>query len=262
VGVTPDASIAERFNDLLQHENPRESLFQSFLEKYPEFLLTPFLLNHHVHGSALISQFRLGTTLTADFAYLTKSSIKWRLVLVEIERPNIDLFLSNNDQITPTAAFNKRIAQIHEWMSEVRRNSGPIFRALDSLRRPAEKNAIDVRYLLIVGRSAQSFKNQRYADRLLDLGGNDLQISTFDSLSRHYSSGQAEKKNILALRKGIVHFKYLHVPPSQMLAHMYPHELSLTVPQANRLRSWGYDIPAWKSGRLLSINGKKASQRD
>ena len=260
MGRMPEKPITElvnRYQALLDRRDVGEGVFQAFLEEHPEFLVTPFLLNHDLHFSALISQYRLSTSFTADFAYLTKSSIQWRLVLVEIERPDISLFLSRAEQVTPTSEFGKRIAQVHEWKDEIGRSRDTLFRSLDSLRRPLERNALDVRYLLVIGRSVEPFQNQRQADRLVHIAGEDVQVSTFDSLLRHYVSGRAERKNVLSLKKGIVHFKHLHVPPTSMFAHLYPHELSITVPQASRLRSWGYDIPAWQSGNLLGISGKK-----
>jgi hypothetical protein len=255
--VTPPSELNESFQSLLGRRGVPEGAFQSFLEQHPEFLITPFLLNHHLHFSALISQLRLSTRLTADFAYLTKSSIQWRLVLVEIERPDIRLFLSGSDQVNVTSEFSKRIAQIHEWKDEIRRSQGALSVALGPLMRPLERNAIDVRYLLIIGRSEEQLQNQRHADRLIHVAGEDVQVSTFDSLLRHYMSERAERWNILSIRKGVVHFKHLHIPPPSMFAYLHPHELSLTLPQTNKLRSWGYDLSAWQSGRLLGFNGKK-----
>lgn len=77
--------------------------------------MEPFLLNHQLHFGAVISQFRIDTTLTADFCYLTKSTGNWWLVLVEVERPDIPLFRNNKLQLTPTAEFSERFAQIQAW---------------------------------------------------------------------------------------------------------------------------------------------------
>ena len=81
-----------------------------------------------VHFNAVISQFRLNTSLTADFCYLTKSSTTWNLVLVELEPPTVPLFLEGKRQVTQTAEFTQRLAQIQTWRDAVAAQDREIIR--------------------------------------------------------------------------------------------------------------------------------------
>lgn len=79
--------LIERFRSALEDDSLNENDIQRFLEENSELISTPFLLNHHLHFNVLISKFKISDGLISDFAYLTKSSDFWDLVLVEIEDP-------------------------------------------------------------------------------------------------------------------------------------------------------------------------------
>ena len=64
-----------------------ENTMQDFLEMHTPFIPTPFMQNHGLHFNSFISKFPVGPWFT-DFAYLTKSTVEWYLVLMEIESPH------------------------------------------------------------------------------------------------------------------------------------------------------------------------------
>src|ERR1019366_4096133 len=206
-GNAPSKALAKKFEALIATGRP-EREYQKFLEEHPEFLLLPFLLNHQLHFEAIVSQFRLNTGLTADFCYLTKSTAEWWLVLVELERPNIQLFKKNKLQLTPTDQFSTRLAQIHTWKDEAMARSEEIMRQVEVIRHPLEYNRVTFKYVLVIGRDQPDRKAEVNA-RIVQLGGADTRILTFDSLLRHYRSGYGEPCNIITLNKGKVRFKYL-----------------------------------------------------
>ena len=74
--------LIEKFKIFLDNEKNLENDIQKFLEKNTELIPLPFIENHGLHFNLVISKFKLGNEYITDFAYLTKSSIKWLLVLI------------------------------------------------------------------------------------------------------------------------------------------------------------------------------------
>jgi hypothetical protein len=251
----PDDALLAKFDVLLQDHPRDERRFQTFFEDHPEFLHTPFLLNHGLHCDALLSQFRLRTDLTTDFAYLTKSSNVWWLVLVEIEPPSLPLF-TRATAVQPTAEMTKRLAQIDDWELAFKESKSSVLESLGPLLRPLTDNQVDLRRVLICGRSEEPLADHRARNRLNSLGGPDVSILTYDSLRRSYLRGRNELKNVLSIRKGRFHFKRLHIEPPLMFAYMSPHELRLSKADKAKLKAWDYQIDAWETGQLLKVNEK------
>jgi hypothetical protein len=196
---TPVDNSVRDFETLLERDDVTEQNCQDFLENNTEFLYTPFLLNHWVHFGSIISKFPLDTSLVTDFAYLTKSSDIWHLVLVELEHPYKRLFRRANGNILPTAELTAAIAQIHSWQDFIRRNSNEVLRRLNRFRVPLEDNPVRFKYFLVIGRSDEKDDIQEMRDRLVSLGNEDFLISTYDSLIHAYQEGPKLKKNILRL---------------------------------------------------------------
>lgn len=151
-GVKPRPRLIDEFKKLISKNGLHEGRYQEFLEEHPEFLMQPFLLNHQLHFDAIISQFRLNTDITADFCYLTKSTCTWWVVLIEIERPEIPLFLSKKKRLIQTAEFTERLAQIQEWKDAVSESRDQIIARVESMRRPLGYNPVYFKYVLIIGR--------------------------------------------------------------------------------------------------------------
>jgi len=149
--IYPRQNVERKFELLLGRPQTRESNLQVFLEDHAEFLLTPFLLNHGLHFDAVISKLPLGHGLITDFAYLTKSSPMWRLVLVELEGHNVPFFRTDRRTLVPTAEFTGRISQIDSWRDAVGRHKDEILHRLDPLRRPLGRNYVEVCYFLVLG---------------------------------------------------------------------------------------------------------------
>lgn len=249
-----DKALLDEFDKLIDDPKTSEHLLQQFVEENPQFLHTPHLLNHGLYCDALISQFRLNTSLTADIAYLTKSSNIWRLVLVELEPASLRIF-RRDDQATPSAEFTKRKTQIDEWRLAIKESEPEIRRTLFPIMK-GHHNPIEFYYVLVIGRSSEPFTNPKWRDRMTQISGNNCQILTWDSLRRAYVAGRSEQKNVLSINKGRFSFKRLLVEPPYMFSFMESHELDISDDQENLLKQWGYDIDAWKEGRPLKVNDK------
>ncbi len=244
--------MARQFEDLISTNGVKESSYQKFLEDHPEFLVEPFLLNHQLHFGAVISQFRLDTTLTADFCYLTKSTGNWWLVLIEIERPDIPLFRNNKLQLTPTAEFSERFAQIQAWRDAAADRPQEIIRQVSAIRKPLEDGPVEFKYVLVIGRDPTK-QSKAIRDRFNQMNGTDLRILTFDTLLRNYKEGRGRACNVLTLNKGKIRFKNLHLKPKNMLAYVPSTDLLLSAQDKHRLRRWGISVNAWERGEPESF---------
>ncbi|WP_161605169.1 Shedu immune nuclease family protein [Myxococcus xanthus] len=240
-----------------------EPKLQEFLEKNPLFIPQIRLLNHGLHLECMISQFPLGTELKTDFVYITKSSVRWEVVLIEIERPDKKLFTKNRDQVTPTAELTSAQAQIDTWDDFIKKNRNEVIRKLKPLLIPIgmEENEITFRFILIIGRSDQLKGDQARKDRWASYSNNARELMTFDSMLRYYVRQEKhlpklKKPNILSLKKRRFSLKYMHHLPFGLFSHLGPDRLKIKDRQRERLINAGYEISAWENGELLSINGK------
>ncbi|MCS3616701.1 hypothetical protein GGP54_003171 [Salinibacter ruber] len=134
----------------------------------------------------------LGNDRKPDFMFLRKDSTSWSPVLVEIEDPNKDIYLS--DKVKERSEFTEARAQIKQWKSWFDRSENEeIFKKryirLHSPR--AMDLKIDPQYILIYGRRSE-FENDRdvkeHRRTLLDRY--DSELMSYDRLypSMHYGS--------------------------------------------------------------------------
>ncbi|WP_062296647.1 Shedu immune nuclease family protein [Nostoc piscinale] len=190
------SDIAIEFQELLNRNDVTEQNCQDFIEKNTELFYTPFLLNHHIHFSSIISKFPLDTSLVTDFVYLTKSSDFWYVVLVELEHPHKELFRNDQNKIVPTSAMTEAMSQIHSWQEFIAKNKNEILRRLNPLiiPIPLRHNPIFFKYLLVIGRNEQKSVNQGMRDRLASLCNDDILICTYDSLITYYKHSPKFKK--------------------------------------------------------------------
>jgi Shedu protein SduA, C-terminal len=251
-----NSRLANRFEQMIE-QGLEEGNYQKFLEEHPEFLPLPFLLNHQLHFGLIISQFRLNTSLTADFCYLTKSSYRWNIVLVELERPDIPLFTQNKKQLTPSAEFTSRRSQVDTWMDSVQEAKEEVLAQLAVLRQPLAQNDVRFKYVLIIGRGG-SEPRPDIARRLSLYEARDLRIMTFDSLLRHYRGGFGTTSCIISLSKKKIQFKHLHAMPGNLLDYVRPNDILLTEANKRRLRGWSFSVKDWEAGSRVAVNKRIA----
>ncbi|WP_414574631.1 Shedu immune nuclease family protein [Anabaena sp. CCY 9402-a] len=257
------SDITIEFQELLNRDDVTEQNCQDFLEKNTELFYTPFLLNHQVHLSSIISKFPLDTSLVTDFVYLTKSSDFWYVVLVELEHPNKALFRNDKNKIVSTSEMTEAMSQIYSWQEFIAKNKNEVLRRLNPLLIPIQlrANPIFFKYLLVIGRSEQKSVNQGMRDRLANLCNDDIHICTYDSLISYYKHSPRLKKNVLKLSKNYFEIKYLHQEEPLLFDCLLPEILKITPEQKSLLISRGYDIEDWEKGKLLSYNGKMTSEK-
>ncbi len=262
---TLDKNLITRFEELLAAPPPggrqKEQVIQDFLEENTELIPTPNRLNHHLHFGAIVSKFPLGTELTTDYIYITKSSDVWRITLVELEIPEKSIFNSDTKKTNTSAEFNAALNQVRSWKLFIEENKSEVIRRLEPLLRPLgmRGNPIEFHYELIIGRSQNknlSDARKRHFRNLINETG--INILTYDTLLDWYKNDQRFKKNILRLSGSQYSFKYMHFLPNQILSYVGPDFLALTQDQQENLRQFGYEIDKWNNGDLLTYNIKYA----
>ncbi|WP_422344964.1 Shedu anti-phage system protein SduA domain-containing protein [Parasphingorhabdus sp.] len=256
--VEPIEDTACAFEDLLNDGSKNENDLQRFLEEHSEFLVTPWLLNHQLHMNCVITKFPVGDR-TADFAYLTKSSDKWCLVLVEIERADKCLFNRSSKHVGMSAVFNEALAQTSVWREYWDENKNTVRERLRPLLVPLgmARNKLELRRVLVIGRSQEKDSNEDRRQRIAAIEKDQqIEILTFDTLLRHYRNGRGEKRCILSPRSSGYSIKHMDGQPEHLFAYVYPEHLDVPPIFETQLKAAGFQMDAWRNNELLIYNGK------
>jgi hypothetical protein len=260
-----DETLISNFLKVLSDQPPprrqKEQVVQDFLEQHTELIPTTNLLNHHLHFQSVVSKFPLGTELTTDYVYITKSSDVWRITLVELEAPNKSIFTSDTKKTITSAQFNAALNQIRSWKHYIDDNKSEVIRRLDPLLQPINmrRNPIEFHYQLIIGRSEDknlSVERKKNFRGLMKEAGID--IYTYDQLIDWYRTDLRYKKLVLRLTGQQYAFKHMHFEPTQILSYVGPDRLSLSAIELERLKAAGYEMDKWSKGDLLTYNEKFA----
>lgn len=258
-----DAALVAAFKNVLNNPPPagrqKEQVVQDYLEQHTELVPTPNRLNHHLHFQSVVSKFPLGTELTTDYLYITKSSDTWRITLVELESPDKSIFTADTRKTTTSAEFNAALNQVRSWKHFLADNKDEVLRRLEPLLRPVNMrcNPVEFHYQLIIGRSVDKNltpERKKHIRGLID--ETKIQIMTFDQIIDWYTNDQKYKKLIIKLAANQFAFKYMHFLPSQILSYVGPDRLFLSQEEINLLKADGYEMDKWSKGELLTYNSK------
>lgn len=251
-------SVAKGFEDLLAKPGPHENEIQAYLEEHTALMLTPGLLNHLLHLNCVISKFPFGERI-ADYAYLTKSSNEWKLVLVELEDSHKQLFKPSSPHEGFSASMNDAIAQVDVWRDHWRDHSKAVIETLEPLLVPPvmRRNTMTLECVLIIGRSVEIEHNEARRKRLATLRADKgIQVMTYDTLLRAYRAARENPKGVL--RKVLKGYRLQSAEglPTSMFSYILPEHLSLAPAADAALRAAGYQIDAWLQNRPLALNEK------
>jgi len=235
-------------------KSKNENEIQKFLEKHTELIPLPFILNHRLHMNAVISKFRIAEHLVADFAFLTKCSDFWHLVLVELEASNKRIFTKAGQKIVFHNEFNKAYDQILSWRSYILDYQNFVKQKISCLLMPPKMgiNPIRFKYVLLIGRNKEkntSTKSKLFAQKNSD----DIRVMTYDSLISNYNSEYSAQKIILAHHGEGFKIKTLTDVDTYMFAYLGPDHLHITKTDKAKLIKRNYDISSWERGELLVI---------
>ena len=249
----------QNFLNILNNSK-NENEIQRYLEKNPYLLPVTFVLNHGIHFGSYISKLSIGTGFITDFAYITKSSIEWRIVLIEIEDSKKKFFNKNG---TPTSDFIQARDQVLEWKSYMEsKGKGYVLEALDKLLVPEQMkiNPISFKYLLIYGRTEELKGNDKLLAKIRQYKDDNFDIITYDSLISQCETGAYQSPRMIISIQDINKIKIKQLPNQKINTHIFSylnhHDLCLSEEQINYFKEQGYCIDDWMQGKPLVINDK------
>lgn len=251
-------TLIKEFEELINNIDKNENDIQRFLEKNTELIPLPITLNHWLHFNVIISKLKIGGGRITDFAYLTKSSDMWNLVLVELEDSKKNIFLQNNENIKFSSQFNHAYDQVIEWKSYINDNKQEVLKKVDVLRTPLSRNMVKIKYALIIGRNKEKDNCERRRRMFAEKSNDDIKVMTYDSLISSYqrSPYKTSKLILSEWREG---FEIKFVPDkfdSNIFAHLTSEHLKMKEEHIKILKKQDYQMDRWLLGNPLCINNK------
>ncbi|MFT3714019.1 MAG: DUF4263 domain-containing protein [Archangium sp.] len=174
------------YEALISRTDLKEQEVQHFIEQHPRFLPLKWVQNHGVHFNLFIRKPDLLGKLAADFLFLSKSSVDWHCVLIEIEKPTTRLFKPKTDEIH--GEFQAGLDQVLSWKAFLQ-SPGRIEALKSSLKflmGPMANNPMFVRYVLVAGRRKEFEGNETRRNLFAARRSEDVDVMTFDSLAVDY----------------------------------------------------------------------------
>ncbi len=255
-------NVKEEFTKLISDSKTNESMIQEYMEQHTE--LIPFaahILNHGIHMKSVISKFPIGKDYITDFAFLTKSTICWNLVLVEIEDSNKKMFITRSETDF-TAQFNHAYSQIQSWKAHIERDDCEVKKQIEKIRKPLEDNIVRYKYVLVYGRDEELKGSDRRRQMLLQKCSDDIRVMTYDSLISQLDTFTSWGiDSIIVLKtKGSQNFEIKRLPDGDidtaLFAYMRACDLVVSKDIKNQLINLDYQIDEWEKGEFLTINNK------
>jgi hypothetical protein len=246
-----------------------ESSMQTYLEQHSDFLpYQKFLLNHGVHLSSVIAKLQIGHSYKTDFAYITKSSNEWYLVLVEIEKPT-KRFFNRNDSFSKD--FNQAYEQIKNWESYLSdaNHKSYLIQRFEGLREPRtilRDDNVNIKYLLVYGRSNEWQRSKQRRIKLNSKNTNDIRVCTYDTICEAINSSTSitdySRKIIFSpVEDNRFMIKYLpdhdDIP---VFAWCSKDTIVYNEDIKRQLMAMGFEMEQYEKGENLSINHKRSSK--
>ncbi|WCM19785.1 DUF4263 domain-containing protein [Paraburkholderia bryophila] len=252
-----DQKLIDEFEAILVAPPPagrqKEQYVQDFMEEHSELIPTPNLLHHGLNFNCVLSKFALGFDEIPDWVMLSKRSDRWLCTIIELKRPEAQIFSKTPSSTKNTSDFEAALDQIRGNSAEIEKRKDDIRDRLAPLLKPINmsQNRIDFSQVLIYGRSTEKniseARKERYSQRAAEL---KVELMTYDTVVDAYRRNARFKKNILHAKGKQFAFKRLEHPVS-MFRYLTPGELVLSSDQETSLINEGYEIASWKNGKLL-----------
>ena len=186
-------ALRKSFIELLDKQE-KEQVYQTFIEENTELVPRLFLQNHDINHNLVLRKLSLAKDYTTDFFYISKSSEDWNCVLVEIEKPQSQIFKPG------TLDFHedlyRGLDQIHRWRSWFLNpdNFNGFTRGTIRPLRMAGllvNNPCHIKYVLVMGRRSEIANNEDRRRRLsvIQTPG-EFRIISYDSLAESLNAKQ------------------------------------------------------------------------
>ena len=248
-------AIEKEFEQLLDEPGCNELSVKPFFEQYPFVIPTPWLLNHRIHFDFMFPQLPISTASRTDFVYLTKSSASWWCVLIEIESPNAKLFHEKSRTVKFHSDLTAALDQIRDWRDYLAEHADAFLSQLSPIRIPLERNPVEFRYVLVIGRRREFYgdraKTMRFSRLETGKDSPDLRVMTYDAVLSDFAYRQStrlgpfEDYDLLA-RSG-TRFRFTRYVPREanFWGWLTPAQLDITTDQLSKASEAGNSIDKW-----------------
>lgn len=240
------------YRELLDRETD-EQTYQSFIESNTQLVPREFVMNHGIWCDLVFRKLPLGSRYVCDFAFVTKASLRWRLVLVEIERPGKRFFRGSTLRLH--SDFAHALEQVSDWRSFLSGNlEGFVRETLGSIATfPQITDPGTVKFVLVYGRRSEFERNGMRRDKIAAQERDDLRIMSFDSLAEDLAS---KERLYLAIRRNefidILSDRFVSEEP---FVHMEPENIQISrklLASAKSALKKGYRYVEFANGRNRS----------
>ena len=253
--------LIEEYYKMIEDEDNNENKVQEFLENHTAFIPMEFLLNHQLHMNCVISKFKLGNELVTDFAYLTKCSDYWNLVLVELETPKKKIFTNNKNNVYFSSEFNHAYDQITSWKSYIEKNKESVLYKIDKLKQPLNDNHVRFKYILVIGRNKEKENSEKRRAMFAEKSREDFRVMTYDSLASQYKCSHHSNDKIIVLSswedQGFIIKKMSNKEiDTSLFAYLKPDFLQVSKEYLDILKKDDYQMDIWEDEKLLTHNNK------
>ncbi|AJA47851.1 hypothetical protein CPAST_c17810 [Clostridium pasteurianum DSM 525 = ATCC 6013] len=249
--------LITEFKKMLDDVNTKENDIQEFIETYSQLIPTPFLLGHALHFNSVISKFKLSDSYITDFAYMTKCTDYWNLVLIELEDSHKKIFTNNKNNTYFHNEFNHAYDQITSWKNYIEQNKECVLKKITKLKLPIKYTPIRIKYVLIIGRNSDKNTEEKI-NMFAQKSNDDVKVMTYDSIISMYKHLEVSiNKMVLSHWKG--GFKVKHVPDNldtSIFASVKPEYLDIGTENTKKLIAQDYQIDRWRRGYPLMYNSK------
>ncbi len=203
--------LKKRFLALLDQEL-NEQEYQKFLEQNTILIPREFIQNHGVHLNLVLRKLALLQNYITDFFYISKSSIDWNFVMIEIEKPQSRYFKDYNAEFHPD--FLRALNQIDRWRmwcedSAVR---NALIKSIEPIMVPLhmKSNPCYFKYVLVYGRRKEFEDDTNKRGLIRAKEREDFKIVSYDSLIESLNT-----KNYLYL--GVRKNEYIDIISSKFI---------------------------------------------
>jgi len=245
-----------------------ENTMQDFLEQHTAFIPTPFMQNHQLHFNSFISKFPVGPWFT-DLAYLTKSTVEWWVVLMELENPHKKVFKGSIDHADFTKDYTQSRQQIRDWKSYIDDHKSEVVDSLKRFRKPLQENKVSFKYVMVMGRRSEIQNSEARRRAIAEENGDNLKIITYDTILSDYersrrlpaeslvlSMYQGDRFKCKYLPHDMEHSGYGLISASGLFSYMNSGDIQFSDEQIEKLNDDEYEMDSWLKGELLVINEK------
>lgn len=257
------------FNEFIKLLNSKqnESVYQDYLEKHSELIPCNLCtLNHGVHWNFVFSKLAISQNYITDFAYLTKSTQEWYVVLIELEKVSKKFFKINGKNLEFSADFTSALNQVNDWKLELTHSNELLKKDLKPLlgfNLTFRANPITFKYMLIYGRSEEidtELKKEKFKQIQQQ---NDIIIVTYDSLVSNikhnnmgFFSATLCPKNIIKKVKNGFEMKYINPDSNDWMQYLSKEQMHLSEPQKKFLRDNHILVDDWENNKKLCNFGR------